>query len=111
AAAVTNVPAAELEKVTAHVAADFLIEAVGLAFHIPDLGAPPPADILDGEPCDPALPLDSFLRLRIFKVEELSQPQHVRTVITEAGLRHPRPAVEYILEGEAILRVIKGAIV
>src|SRR5262245_6169328 len=99
----------------AQVAADLLIEAVGRALHIPDLCAPPGAKglggALDGESRNPALPLNLFRRLRVCEGEELVEPQHILVVVTEAGLRDPRPAAQRVLGCETLLVVVVGAVV
>src|SRR5262245_16049371 len=96
---------------TAQVAAELLIEAVCRAIHIPHLGAPPGANVLDGEARHAALPLDFFGCLRVSEGAEMNEPPHIPVVVTEAGLRHPWPEVQDVLGGESWLVVVIGAIV
>src|SRR5437867_4621860 len=108
---VEYVPAAKFEQMLSHVAADFLIQAVSRTVHLPDLCAAPASDAINGQSRNPALPFDSFILTRVLECKELIQPLHICMVVTKARFRNPSRAPEHVLEGEAILGVIIGAII
>ena len=112
--AVEPVPAAKLQGVLAHMMRKLLLEAIGLAIHVPNLGAvgAESGGARDAQASQTAAPLQPFRDVSgIFPQKILIQTGHGAVVKPEAAFRGPTGRADCIIPGEAVLRIVIGPVI